>query len=810
MSRKLENLKKEYTENSSLAALVEFLEQCRKEEQWGEIVATLDDWKGQETAETHFYYGTALLYSGKREEGAERLLKVININPNHYNARKELEKFNIESGEEKSAAELSKEAINKILVVESSTEKSEHYKKVKFRNISLIAVTVLVLTFMLAKAFREDEAKSYNEMLRYPEKNFHSLNYVEYAGRVRDYKVKQIRKEIGEPLKRVIFYLTAYAVLDYHLENEKEDMSQFKLFSTMIDKDDKSKALINYIDGVGKPLGNEVYHKLEKGYPDSLSEIKKLDIKLPDEINRANLRGSFYRALMLYRRSDYSRSQKIVDMILNSFPGHELSEKLNVMIKAGRAIEEDKKLEDISKEKALLGRYRTESAERYFSGEAFYLLGKASGRRDIEREGFYVVCPGKYFCEDVVLDFMKSGDTREASRMAIFMREHRGSRRTSKNIKLVLFTSLADSDYSNCYFAFKELQQFFPESVDDEIILAGGKCSEMNGYYEEAIKAYEKINEKTPTPEITAKILKMKFAMIREELYFNQLKKLSQEHPENLEVLYSFLEALKRTGDLREMIAVLDKIYFLESPESRMSIISEYIKNGAVMQAVERLEKGKNKKEYRAKLAEIYNRYMLFDKADAVLAPGEDHPEIWKFFREQFLHMEKEEYEHSIREIDKKLQMLDRCEPALLYLKAEMFRRQGDRQRTLSMIDNMIECDRYYMPGLIFAAEITFYQGDTARAVEGISYILDNERFFSPGSLYYRNYLVLLNAEIMVTMGRDSGLENYLRRNLLKSMPLGEKEMEKVNDIASKLKLPRQKGFLDYLRRNFRILRSEN
>ncbi|HDT11195.1 MAG TPA: hypothetical protein ENN58_00505 [bacterium] len=163
-----------------------------------------------------------------------------------------------------------------------------------------------------------------------------------------------------------------------------------------------------------------------------------------------------------------------------------------------------------------------------------------------------------------------------------------------------------------------------------------------------------------------------------------------------------------------------------------------------------------------------------------------------------------------MREVDKKLQSLDKCEPALLFLKAETFRRQGDRQRTLGMIDAMLECDRFYLPGLVFAAEITYYQGDIVRATEGLTYILNHEKFFSPGSLYYRNYLVLLNAEIMVTMGRDAQLEQYLKRNLIRSFPLGPKEMEKINDITSKLKISRQKGFMNYLRRNFKILKSEN
>ncbi len=811
MSRKLETLKERYLSSPSLTHLVELLEQCRKEEKWEDIIAVLDEWEGSETAEIHFYYGVSLLYMGKRDEGAERLLKVVRANPNHFNAKKELEKFNISQEDNTSSNVISNESLNRILKIENKIEDNSYYRKVRYRNFAILFVVAGIIIYFLLNLFKPDATHGFGEKIKNPEKHFHSVNYNHYNRTIRDYKVLQIREDIGEPLKKAIFFMTAYAIMDYSLERERDDISQFKLFSTQISRDEYINSLIEYIEGRGTPFGTNVLHELEKKYPESLSRIKDLQIDMPVSVEKANLRESFYKALMLFRRGEFKESLQVTEKILDKFPDHELSNKLKILIKASSAIKERRPLKDISGKKQMLEKYRVESAERSLYGEALYLLGKASEREDMIREAFYTVCPGKYFCEKTVLDFMNRGATAEASRMALFIKEQGDRTRGASDTKLVMVTSKANSDYGNCYFAFKELQQFFPESVDDAVIAAGAKCSEMNGYYEEAVKAYEIINKKSESPEITAKILRMKFIMNRDELYFNQLKALAGQNSENLAIQYSFLEALKRRGEISEIVPTLDKIYALETPENRKSVIEEYLENGAVMQAVNHLKNGaEDSREYRIKLAEIYNRYMFFDHADKILKPGEDHSEMWKFFKEQYLLLKQEEYEHILREVDKKLQTLGHCEPAFLYLKAEVFRRQGDRQRTLGMIDAMLECDRFYLPALVFAAEITYYQGDIQRATEGLAYILDHEKYFSPGDYYYRNYLVLLNAEIMVTMGRDAQLENYLRRNLIKSIPLGEKEMDKVNDISSKLKSSRQKGFKDYLRRNFKILKSDD
>lgn len=297
----------------------------------------------------------------------------------------------------------------------------------------------------------------------------------------------------------------------------------------------------------------------------------------------------------------------------------------------------------------------------------------------------------------------------------------------------------------------------------------------------------------------------MKYRLSGEEMYFNQLKELSNKNPDNVSLLYSYLEALSRKNNINETVGILERIYPLETPDKKGEIINEFIKQGAVAQAVKHLEELKDDKRYRKMLIDIYNRYMLFDKADELLAKDEVIDPVWFFFREQLALKEKGEYQIASENIDKKMETYDKCEPSFLLLKAELFRNQGDKQRTFGMIDSILECVPHYLPGLVLAAEITYYQGDLTKSRDGIAYILENEKFLSPGMPYYHNYLVLLNAEIMVAVGKESSIMSYLQKNLLKNMVLGVREQEKIDDISEKLKESMQQALNSYLRRNFKF-----
>lgn len=805
MSRRLETLKEKYIADSSLTSLIEYLEECRKEKLWDTIIETVANWDGSETPEIYFYNGVALLNLGERAEGAELLKKVVQHNPNHFAARKEMETFDLSESEHLSISE-SSDVLKKILIIEPKLEENEYYRNVKYKNMVLLAVIVGALIFLAYFFLKEGKADIYNQMLKDPFSSFTAMSYSEYVTRVRELKITDIREEIGEPIKKCILWITVLAVADFHLDTEQEDFSHFKMYSTLVsNKENPLKSLVEYIETGAVAQGAELFHKLDSDYPESLNQIKRLEIEIPDVISKTTVRETFYKALMLFRKSDLEAAKGLTEKILISFPDYEIAQKLKIMIRAKSAVEGNIVLKDISSELATLDQWKTLSQERYFFGEAKVLLGMASDNDEVLSDGFYSVCPGRHFCHDTVFHFMNKGDTSEASRMALYMKEQKENKRDAEDIKLVLKTSYADGDFSNCYFSFRELTQFFGKSVDEQTLLMGGECSEKNGYFEEAVTVYEEINNKNPDIIITAKILRMKYRLTSEELYYTQLKDLTQKNYENKDVLYSFLDVLKKRAVLDETIKVLERLYELESPENKFKIIDEYLKHGAVFQAVSNLKKLKDQKPAAKLLAEIYNRYMLFDKADAILPKDETIDPLWIFFRKQLDLKNSGEYEIVSKELEKRMSALERCEPSLIFLRAEVFRNLGDKQRTFSMIDSLLECNPYYMPGLLLASEITYYQGDFTRAKEGISYLLENEKYLSPGKLYYHNYLVLLSAEIMVAEGQEKKLMNYLAKNLIKDIPFDKKEIEKIEDVSEKLKEQKQRELKLFLKNNFRF-----
>ena len=129
----------------------------------------------------------------------------------------------------------------------------------------------------------------------------------------------------------------------------------------------------------------------------------------------------------------------------------------------------------------------------------------------------------------------------------------------------------------------------------------------------------------------------------------------------------------------------------------------------------------------------------------------------------------------------------------------------GDKQRTFAMIDAMLECNKYYLPALAFAAEITYYQGDLTKTQKGLNYILENEKYLSPGVFNYHNYLVLLNAEIMISDGGERKIVNYLKKNLMKNFPFGAREVDRVSDICDKLKEANKRYLVNFLKSNYKF-----
>jgi hypothetical protein len=805
MSRKLQTLEEQYNSQPTLPNLIEYLEECKRESEWETIIKVTDIRSGSETPEVHFYRGIALINLGKKKEGVKELRAVIAANPNHFAAKRELEKYADDEEVETSDTKANK-AVRDIVIVKPTLETNEHYNKLKLRNFFLVVIFIAGIITALYFALKENPAKKYEEMLEDPLASFTSLSFADYAASVRELKLADIREGMGDNIKKAILWEYTLAILDFHItpDFEDSDIPQFRIYSTLVsDKGKELSQLVDSIEGRVSPVGTEFFHKLDFEFPASKQKITSLELNIPKDITKSNLRMSFYTALMLFRQDKFQAAEELNGRILEAFPHYELSQKLKIMISSKASIEADKEPENAVHDLAILDNWKNLSQERYFFGEAKILLGKAIKDEKVISDGFYSVCPGKTFCSSITRDFIKTNPN-EAYRMALYMKEKKDTARDGEDIKLVLEASLANTDYSNCYFAYHELQQFFPDSVDNNIFAAGALCSEKNGYFEEAVAAYEKINEKRQDTDITAKILSMKYRLTKEELYLNQLKSLVDKNPENLGMLYAFFDVLSHKNDIPEVIKLLEKIYSLEKDENKMTVIDEFLKFGAVYQAVKTLEK-LNTKEARAKLNEIYNRYMLFDKADSYLELGKNNDPLWIFLREQIKMKEAGELEIVSKETDKMMGTLQRCEPALLYLKAEIYRSQGDKQRTFATIDAMIECNRFYLPALAFTSEITYYQGDLTKAKNGLNYIIENEKFLSPGELIMHNYLILLSAEIMVNEGQENKIIAYLQKNLDKKRPMGSREVEIITDITEKLKESKQKVLRQFLMKNYKF-----
>lgn len=805
MSRKLQTLEEQYNSNPNLPNLIEYLEECKRESEWQTIIKVTEIRSGSETPEVHFYRGTALINLGKKKEGIKELKMVIAANPNHFAAKRELEKYADDEEAETSDTKANK-TVRDIVIVKPALETNEHYNRLKLRNFAIAVVFIAGIIVALCFALKENPAKKYEEMLENPLASFTSLSFADYAATVRELKLADIREGMGDNIKKSILWMYALAILDFHItpDFEDSDIPQFRIYSTLVS--DKGKELTQLVDSIENrvpPVDTEYFHKLDFEYPATKQKIAVLELDIPEKIEKSNLRESFYTALMLFRQDKFQNAAELNNRILEAFPHYELSQKLKIMIEAKAAVESGKELENAEHSIAILDHWKNLSPERYFFGEAKILLGEAMKDEKVVVDGFYSVCPVRTFCKEIAREFIKKNPN-EAYRMALYMKEKKDTARDGEDIKLVLEASLANNDYSNCYFAYHELQQFFPDSVNSDIFKAGALCSEKNGYFEEAVAAYEQINEKDKNDNTTAKILSMKYRLTNEELYLNQLKGLVGKNPENLDMLYAFFDVLAHKNDIPEVIKLLEKIYVLEKDENKMNVINEFLKFGAVYQAVKTLEK-LNTKEARSKLNEIYNRYMLFDKADSYLELGKNNDPIWIALREQIKMKDAGELEIVSKETDKLMGTLQRCEPALLYLKAEIYRSQGDKQRTFATIDAMLECNRFYLPALAFASEITYYQGDLTKAKNGLNYILENEKFLSPGELIMHNYLILLNAEIMVNEGQENKIIAYMQKNLDRKQPMGLREVEIITDITEKLKDAKQKVLRKFLLKNYKF-----
>jgi hypothetical protein len=57
----------------------------------------------------------------------------------------------------------------------------------------------------------------------------------------------------------------------------------------------------------------------------------------------------------------------------------------------------------------------------------------------------------------------------------------------------------------------------------------------------------------------------------------------------------------------------------------------------------------------------------------------------------------------------------------------------------------------------------------------------------------------------MVAEGKESRLMGYLKKNLIRDIPFGSREVEKIEDISEKLKEQKQAELKNFLKKNFKF-----
>ncbi len=812
MTKRLDALRQQYEKQPDLASLTEYLEQAYKENECRIIIDTVGSWQGGSTPELDFYVGAALLTLGRKAEALMRFQAVLEVNPNHFRAKKKLE----EAGSTETAPDgaAAPKELRQIRLPDLQTQETEHYQRIGKRNFIIAAALIAALA--LAAVILVGEAKSgIEKLLPDPQATLWPLTYADFERRAEELRMTEQRFSSEDAPRKALFFLTAFALLDYNLFDRKEVATQARFYFTLtVEKDESMVRLMSYIDNndPSSPLAQG--HRLDMAWPGNKKELANYTAKPRDKVTDADLRAAWYDALLLYRGGKYDESLKLTDTLLAEFPMLELPQKLRVAAASRKAEEQDAAAdsmrsltdEQIAAFTAVLTRWKVESEERWLLAESYVALGAAAHDPLLEREGFYLGCPGRFFCNDILERFMTGGRTEDAKRMALYVKEKKGNAREAQDLRMVMRASYLDRDWGNCYFSFKELQQFFPGSIDRTVMLEGAECCEKENYLEEALELYEKTADPNGDPARAAKIAEMRYLLRHDVESAKELKALADKNPELAPVLDSYLTVLLKADNQAETSPVLDRIYKLTPPEKRLAVIDRYLQAGLVMRAVELMNENRDRREMRERLYNLYNHYFLFDEADAVAGKAEfTTTPFWKALRTEYDRLTAETADSVAVKLEKmESEIQQKCFSPILYLKAEAFRRAGNTNKTFAMIDGMLECDRTYLPGLVFAAEISYYQGDKKRAVVGIKYLLEREKFLSPGRLVYHNYLVLLLAELYIGSGNEVRGLNFLMKNLDRTLPFGKREREKVQDIYDKSKIVLKKRIEKLIVERFR------
>ncbi|MCK5808660.1 hypothetical protein KAH37_06730 [bacterium] len=812
ISRRLTTLLTQWKQQQTPTLLIQILNQAINDEEYQLISDMIGEFQGVLTPEMRFFAGEALAKLDKKEEAFEHLLAVLESNPNHYKAKLLLDELGYqEETEEESSDKQAIKSFKDIMIPATPITETASYRSNRNRYIAVITVLIVIGSLLMVTLFWHKN-KDFFINLEEPEATLYPLSWHEYQLQSAEIKQWVSRHKASENSRRASFYLSAFALIDNYLgAADKDLLSKVRFYFALTKKKSADMQHLNtYIEQKTASKGVEYFNMLESHYPKTLPDIMQQKIVVPKEITRKNIRKALYDTLMLLRQNKLKQSLTLVTTILKKkkFPNSEMAQKLLVLIQANSLKKDSSYTIDKEALLTILKRWKTESPERHLLSEAWATLGTVTDDIEMVEEGFYLGCPGSFWCDDTITTFLTKKEVSRARRMAEYMKSKRGINRQASDIILVLKTAFADDDFGSCYFSYKELKQFFPATIDSPIAKIAAICSENNGYYEEAEELYRLVGGDDAPPIIAAKIEEMSWLVHEDDESLERLKEIYKKNSKNIDVLQSYLTVVTQGNDIRKTIELLDTLFDKVAATKKRAVINHYIAVGAISRVIEQLETVKSEPWAQDKLHEILCSNMQFPAPPVkVDAPHFSYQKTCDVLIKSWDDITSEKFDDAIKSLTKEHKRTKTCDPALFYLLAEAYRHKGESQLTFAMIDSMLECNKHYLPGLVFTAGIAFYQGDLHAAEKGIKYILAHEDIFSVKSKLYHNELVLIQADMLISRGKSSEMMPFLRKNIIKGTPIRQAEREKFNDLYDKLKPNEKARLMRFIKRSFKTVK---
>ncbi len=806
-SRRLTTLLEQWETDKSPALLVQILNQSLTEEEYALAYDLVTRFDGHFTPEIHFFAGEIAAKLDKHDEAIEHLLKVLESNPNHFKAKRLLDElgYNDTQAEDDDEKEVI-ESFKKIVIPDIPVDQTDSYRANRRKMFGILFFSILFVSALVALfVFWRPELRFFVAIDK-PEETLYPLSWDDYQNRMTRLKEWVTKHKASNESRTTGFYLSAYSLIDFYLlDKDKDLLSTVRFYFALTrEKTEQMKLLNRYIETKNAPEGLEYLNMLERNYPVSKDEINRYPVVVPKQIDNATVRQALYAALMLFRQNKLQKASSLISAILARFPNSEIAEKLSVLI-AAKSVENNP-TGTVDKEKVLrlLRKFKTSSPERHLLSEAWVTLGRATGDFTVQEEGFYLGCPGSYWCAKVVNDFLRRKNIHQARRMAEYMKNKRGVSRDESDIKLVLRAAYADNDFGSCYFSYRELKQFFPRSIDKDTAFIAARCSENNGYFEEAEELYRSVGGQKPSPELAAKIAEMNWLVHEDASSLKTLADIYEKNKDNLAILRSYLAVVRKTKDVKRTLVLLDALFKKVSADERPRVIDMYIAVGANAPALKKLQTFKDEQWAQDKMYTIYCRNLQFNLADKLPHSDYSYKPVCSALEQAWKLISEEQYDDARSMLTKLQNGAQQCDPAIIYLLAEIYRRRGESQLTFSMIDSMLECNKNYLPGLVFTAGIAFYQGDFTSAEKGIHYVFEHEDIFSVVPGYYHNELVLILGDMLISRGKTAQLLPFLKKNMLFRRALRPVEQDKLDDLYDKLS-PRNRARLKrFILRNFK------